>query len=842
MLSQQLTDFFKEKKYELIVKNCLEDIHQLEENKIVDFECAHFIFSSIVNAGYYIKGIELIIKYLNKKIDIDECFHFKLLFLLTESYFNTYNYSEGRKVLELIKQQLDNFTQTDDYDYFSCLYELFQGTIIRLPENFKQTEQLIFTKLEKLIEKGNKEHLAHSYYRRAIFYRANRKTENMFSDFEKAIKIYEEIKNNYGIAVVLFHLAYSYLIFDQYEKSQLNFDKSSLIFQELGNINLCCHSLSYVGVNYYKKNDLQSARNVLIRSLENIPKLFSNDYIEMDIKENLAQVFQVGGELEKSLEYFLETEKFFRKGNLKRLGGVLNEIGHVKSSQGKFEESLKYHKEAVDIFISTNDLLGIPWSGYYLGECKFEMGDFDGALDIWQTSFKQFSDLQNYHGMGITQLSIGKVYLVLNDKRSFEYYQKASAIFEKSDNLENLVESHIGYGIILEEQNRDQEAKAVLNKARIIMNDIESKPPSLGDKIYSYCLLSLENSFGKGTFLFSFILAYFIRCPDSIKNRQRIKFLTAVKLYLTPRLREKTKALELFESITKQEIIDYYTTLLSYLYILEIIIFELKVFKNLEILKDANRILEEITKLTSVNNVSSWAIRALALKAQIKLIELKFDDAKKLLNEALHIAVSKSMNRLAFQLSNQYDDMVSQIVKLDELRSTKDLDHALSDILEITNLSIFDANRNKFNLEIPLEEPSYLSFITTSGVTIFSVNFNPSASEKTDFDQLISGFLIALNSVILKLFSSTGFIERIKHKEYTITLISLAEPIYICYAYKGSSYHAQIKITNLKEELLEHPFFQSILDASTQKRTLNRAETVIVGNILSKYFTNYLIS
>ena len=137
-------------------------------------------------------------------------------------------------------------------------------------------------------------------------------------------------------------------------------------------------------------------------------------------------------------------------------------------------------------------------------------------------------------------------------------------------------------------------------------------------------------------------------------------------------------------------------------------------------------------------------------------------------------------------------------------------------------------------MEILNEEPIYLSFITTSGMTLCSINFQLNLTE--DFDQLISGFLVAINSVIVKLFSSSGFIERIKHDQYTITIYNLIDPIQICYAYKGPSYHAQLKLNELNTKLLGHPISQILIEASIQKRTLNQSEINVIREILDKFF------
>ena len=848
MINQQIESFFREKKYELVLKKYLEDNLIFDIENATNLNNTKMFFNSLVNAGYFTKAIELITKYLIKNQNIYDEFRIEMLLLLIEAHFNSYSYSEGDIILQNLKHELSQNPTIPEYNYYSCLYELYKATFTRLPEEYTQTEEKLTKLINNYRQKGDQEKIAFLLLRRAFFYRVNRNNEAMFADFEEAFYIHSEMGNKFGQAIVYFQKGHSYSILDksELELALLNFEKSSAIFKELGNMNQYAHSLAYIGDIYNKKGEISTATKILLNALK-IEKVFDKDYYDTDTKETLATTCFKSGDLDQALKYFLEAEQFYRKGNLKSLGGVLNQIGRVKSSQGKFITSLEYHNEALEIFTSIKDLLGIPWTNIYLGESKFEMGDFDGALNSWLRCYEQFTELQNPFGLGFSSVYIGKVYLLLNNEKAIKYYQESIKIFEKIENDEGKAEAYIGYGIILEERNQQEEADIYFNKARAIINNAEKQNASLGDKLYNYCLLSLENSLGKGknynkSYL-SLITAYFNRVQENKKNKLRKTFLQAVKLNLTSRLREKTKAFELFESITKNEIIHYYTTLLSYLYILEISIFELKTFNNPDILVDVNNILDELVNLTSSNNFSSWAVRTIALKAQVKIIELDYEEAKKLLNEAINIAVSKNMNRLAFQLSNQYDEMVNQIVKLDELKSRRTVESSLSDILEITDFSIFDSNRNKFNLEIPNEEPTYLSLINTSGVTLFSVNFNVGTGTlKEDFDQLISGFLIALNSVILKLFASSGFIERIKHKEYTISLYSLIDTIYICYAYKGSSYHAQNKITELKEQLLKGEFIESILDASNKKRTLNQTESAMVENVIAKYFTNYVLT
>ena len=134
-----------------------------------------------------------------------------------------------------------------------------------------------------------------------------------------------------------------------------------------------------------------------------------------------------------------------------------------------------------------------------------------------------------------------------------------------------------------------------------------------------------------------------------------------------------------------------------------------------------------------------------------------------------------------------------------------------------------------------MEEPAYISIIDSTGLSIYSHNFFRSTTE--GFDQLMSGFLIAINSIILNLFSSSGFLERIKHKEFTIMIFQLKSNLYFCYVFKGPSYHAQEKVDTIQSEFVQSQILNTILESYKKKKTLNKIEIDLIESMLEKYFS-----
>ena len=588
-----------------------------------------------------------------------------------------------------------------------------------------------------------------------------------------------------------------------------------------------------------RTGQLNLAEDLLLETIQSNKTLFDY-FFSIFVYEQLGDIYFFKGSLKYAFYncYFIAEKKFYKLGYhkfglIKNLNNLFIKIARLKASEGNFEESKAYINRAIQNYADNNDFVNENMVKSFLGNAYFEMGDFDSALNVWIMVDNFFQKLNNKRVRAFNNLNIGKYYLISNNAEAIAYYKNSIQNFEELNLVEGIIESYVGYSIALEEYEPEMPdlERSIFYKTMDKIANLKGNYLFILEGIYRLCLISIENSLGKSRAYIDLTLKLLEQSPQNNRTIQKIKFLQAVKYKSIIRLREQTKSLELFEEIIKEELMDYQTTILSYLNLLELKIFELKFSGDFQILKEADAILEKLVNLTSINKFSSWYAKVLALKSQLNLLEMKFDNAERNINDALIIAKNKNMERLLKILSNQYDDLLSKITKLKSL----DFEHvSISKRLNITDFLVFDKNKSN-ELEIPEEDPGYISIIDSAGISLYSSNFLTSQSE--NFDQLISGFLIAINSVILRLFSSSGFIERIKHKEFTIMIIHLAENLYFCYAFKGPSYYAQKKLDSIKLELKQQQFvINSVVDASTKKRTLNKSELTIVESFFRKYF------
>jgi hypothetical protein len=121
--------------------------------------------------------------------------------------------------------------------------------------------------------------------------------------------------------------------------------------------------------------------------------------------------------------------------------------------------------------------------------------------------------------------------------------------------------------------------------------------------------------------------------------------------------------------------------------------------------------------------------------------------------------------------------------------------------------------------ELPEEEPLMLLILDDGGVSLFSKNF---ASAEQLREQLIGGFLTAINAFMQEAFSVSGSIERIKHKEYTLLLKTL-DPLLFCYVFQGQSYTAIQKLDQFVDNVQNS---KQLRDAILNIRSKGRPKAV----------------
>lgn len=296
----------------------------------------------------------------------------------------------------------------------------------------------------------------------------------------------------------------------------------------------------------------------------------------------------------------------------------------------------------------------------------------------------------------------------------------------------------------------------------------------------------------------------FEQIADQSSNRiiiQRFELSKALFLKESSKLLDKAEAMKILKDLIYNDkiIADPMPRILrdTMLNLCDLLLEELKVYGNEEVLEEINLLVKKLFETAEKQNSHSLMVETYILESKLALIELDTTKAQQLLSQARILAEEKGMRTLAIKVSNEHDDLIVQIEKLGEM-ITKDT--SLMERLEFTKLDTTLSKMIKRKMEdiqeIP-EEPVLLIILSNFGLTLFSHNF----LRKIQVDeQLIGGFISAINVFCKETFHTTESLERIKHKEYTIIIKELKELIF-SYVFKGKSFLALEKLSQFIDEI-----------------------------------------
>ncbi|WP_455464994.1 hypothetical protein, partial [Candidatus Hodarchaeum mangrovi] len=170
------------------------------------------------------------------------------------------------------------------------------------------------------------------------------------------------------------------------------------------------------------------------------------------------------------------------------------------------------------------------------------------------------------------------------------------------------------------------------------------------------------------------------------------------------------------------------------------------------------------------------------------------NSARRLLIKAQLISEERAPH-FGLRIARDYDSLLVQSERWKDFTN-----RSISERLEIAELESRVTKLIQKKAEtssLSKEDPYLFMILSRSGMSIFSKHF---ADDSLVSEQLIGGFLTAINAFTEEAFSQEGTIEGIKHKDYTILLVPV-ESFLCCYVFKGSSYFALKKLKRFAETL-----------------------------------------
>lgn len=153
--------------------------------------------------------------------------------------------------------------------------------------------------------------------------------------------------------------------------------------------------------------------------------------------------------------------------------------------------------------------------------------------------------------------------------------------------------------------------------------------------------------------------------PCSI-SEVNLKLIDAMQARRKPTWKEKAKAEELFEEITKSENLPFDLHVFTLTQFCDLLLEQLQSVENEEIFAKAKKITKEIHDLAEAKGSFNLLVNVLILKAKFAILELNLEKAYSLLDQAESIAKEKKMAYHLLQIENLRTIITSELEEVEK--------------------------------------------------------------------------------------------------------------------------------------------------------------------------------
>jgi CHAT domain-containing protein/uncharacterized protein HemY len=378
------------------------------------------------------------------------------------------------------KESIEFFQQT-----LTIAKEIKDADLEKIAEKLMEAEKQL-KEADRLLQEGVQKYET-SQFRGAL------------QSWEKALQIYQEIKNRQGEAASLDNLGSAYLSLGQYQKAIDLHEKSLVINREIVNRQGEAKVLNNLGNAYRSRGEYQTAIDYHQQSLD-ITRELDDRSGEAKVLNNLGNAYQSRGEYQTAIDYHQQSlaitrELDDRSGEAKALGNLgvdyhllgqyqkainyhqqfleiaekigylkgeadsLGNLGNVYQSLGQYQKAIDYHKKSLDIAKKIGDQGSKARSLGNLGNAYQSLGQYQKAIDYHRESLAMARDigLRQEEGSSLNNLGVAHYFLGEYEK-AIDYLKQTLDIAKKIGDLKGEANSLNNLGVAYQKINQPAEA------------------------------------------------------------------------------------------------------------------------------------------------------------------------------------------------------------------------------------------------------------------------------------------------------------------------------------------------------------------------------------------------
>lgn len=229
--------------------------------------------------------------------------------------------------------------------------------------------------------------------------------------YQKGVDQLESVKDTFCLDDCQNNFGYLLLRTGDYKESKKYLDASLAYREFVNDTNGIAGSLLHLGLLYNNMGDYTLALDNYYRCIEYARWNEEEDPGMMGkIMNNIGTVFMNQNKFEDALRFYREAIVYKEKaGNKKDLASTYNNIGSIYMTTNAYDSALYYFNISLDLRKEADDRRGLGIVYKNIGECFYRQGDLKTAEENYTLSLKFRREVGDQTGVASTLIAFGKV-------------------------------------------------------------------------------------------------------------------------------------------------------------------------------------------------------------------------------------------------------------------------------------------------------------------------------------------------------------------------------------------------------------------------------------------------
>ncbi|MFK8043889.1 MAG: tetratricopeptide repeat protein [Crocinitomicaceae bacterium] len=295
------------------------------------------------------------------------------------------------------------------------------------------------------------------------FYQGDNRQALVYYREALALKEKLGIKNNDGL---LYNIGNILLNTGEYDKALANFEKALVINEKADDFQGILNCLNSIADLYYVKGNYPIALKYYNESLQ-VAKNASDSIGIFQSFINTGNLYRMQNQNDKALQFYNKALSIKKAHyNVKNITALKNNIAGIFYDNEEFETAIKYFKESVKLCRNIGDdthlataLNGLGFTYFEMDKCPVALSYFTEANSITLKNNQTYDLLDSYYGLSDSYYCMGDYDLALKNAtklaelaEEYEYlvhqnnaYFKLSEIYKTTKKYKKALESHEKY-------------------------------------------------------------------------------------------------------------------------------------------------------------------------------------------------------------------------------------------------------------------------------------------------------------------------------------------------------------------------------------------------------------